>query len=74
MAAGAMLRFAGITGSGEVLADGAVVARKYDAAAGSLDATVSPGKGDIAVALVLRTSTGAAVGLSGPVFVEARQP
>lgn len=73
MGAGATLKFAGISGSGEILVDGAIVARKADAAPGALDVTVPPGKGDISVGLVLKTSTGAAIGLSGPVFVEARQ-
>lgn len=68
---GATLKFAGIAGRGEVLVDGAVAARKADPAAGPLEVRIAPGRGEIAVTLVMDAAAGAAVGLSGPVFIEA---
>ncbi|KFG89521.1 Glycosyl hydrolases family 2, sugar binding domain protein [Sphingobium herbicidovorans NBRC 16415] len=70
---GATLRFAGITGSGEVLLNGSPAGRKAAAAPGPLEVVIPAGKTDVAVALVLATNAGDAVGLSGPVFLEAKR-
>lgn len=70
---GATLRFAGITGAGEVLVNGNPAGRKAGAAPGPLEVAIPAGKADVAVALVLATNAGDAVGLSGPVFLETKR-
>lgn len=68
---GGTLKFAGITGRGDVLVDGAVAARKADPATGPLELRIPGGRGEIAVTLVMDAVAGAPVGLTGPVFIEA---
>jgi beta-galactosidase len=68
---GATLKFAGITGRGDVLVDGAVAARKADPTTGPLELRIPAGRGEIAVTLVMDAVAGAPVGLTGPVFIEA---
>lgn len=70
---GATLRFAGITGAGDVLVNGSPAGRKAATAPGPLEVNIPAGKTDVAVALVLAVNAGEAVGLSGPVFLEARR-
>lgn len=67
---GAVLRFTGITGVGEVLLDGRSVARKAGAVAGPLTISLPTGSTDVTVAVVLQATAGDAIGLSGPVFIE----
>ena len=71
---GAVLKFAGITGGGDILIDGAVVGRKADARPGPQEVQIAPGHSEIVVGLILGASAAMPVGLSGPVFIEARRP
>jgi len=70
---GAVLKFGGISGSGEVLVNDASAARKNDAQPGGLDVELAPGAREATIGVVLRSVAGEPVGLSGPVFVEARR-
>jgi beta-galactosidase len=67
---GATLRFAGITGAGEVLVNGAPAGRKPTAAPSPIEVAIPGGQTEVDVAVVLAANAGDAVGLSGPVFLE----
>ncbi|WP_380879342.1 beta-galactosidase [Sphingomonas sp. DBB INV C78] len=67
---GAHLKFSGIMGSGEVMLDGEVVARKPDKTPGPLVVPIAAGRRQVTAALILRAIGGEPAGLSGPVFVE----
>ena len=70
--AGAILKFAAVLGTGEVLIDGAHCAEKSDIVAGPLIVNIPSGKRDITIALVLKATSGTPVGLTGPVSVEKK--
>ena len=69
---GAVLKFAGIAGRGDILIDGGVAARKDDPATAPQEVSIAPGRSEIVVGLVLAAAAGNAIGLPGPVFIEAR--
>ena len=67
---GGALKFSGVGGAGYVVVDGVRRATKDAAAPGPIEAAIPAGSGDITVAVVLTATEGAAIGLTGPVFIE----
>ena len=70
---GGLLKFAQISGKGDIIVDGVVAARKADAAPAPMEVKIAPGRSEIVVGTILAAPAGSAVGLSGPVFLEAGQ-
>ena len=67
---GGIIRLTGVAGSGELWADGVLLASKTDAGAGPLAARIAPGAQPRALTLLLRARKGKPLGLEGVVLVE----
>lgn len=70
MRSGAVLSFAGISGSGDLFLDGRKVASKASPMPEQLALTIPPGQHEVTIGLMLRAAAGEAVGLSGPVYLD----
>ena len=68
---GATIRFGAISGAGDIIVNGKIVAHKKAQTVAPLDVAVPAGFTELAIGLILQCAGGEAVGLPGPVFVDA---